>query len=200
MGVAMDAMAVGGGVGIAAAAHGMRLLDQDGLHPQQGSGEGVDRVLVKPGGDHAGDVRPLAGDLAQHRQGGGLQVQAPDAAVARVGPALDHAARLQPVDQAGDGDRLDLQQLRQLLLGDAGLAFEPDQDAPLGAGHVMRAGALVGVHPQQTGNVVQQEQQVALEFGQVRDVPRRDHLRDYKPRYDISARRLVMQLAQSGPS
>ena len=110
--------------------------------------------------------RPLAGDVAQHRQGGRLQVQAPDAAVARVGPALHHAARLQPVDQAGDGDRLDLQQFGQLLLGDAGLALEPDQDAPLGAGHVVRAGALVRVNPQQTGDVVQQEEQIALEFVQ----------------------------------
>ena len=122
----------------------------------------------EPGGDHAGDFRTLLSYIEQHGVGGVSQVEAPDAAVSRVGAAFHHAARLQPVDQPGDGDRLHFQQFRQFLLGDAWLALEPDQDPPLGACHVVLARALVGVHPQQTGDVVQQEQQVAWEFGQGR--------------------------------
>ena len=91
-------------------------------------------------------------------------MQAPDAAVLRVGPALHHAARFQPVDQAGDGDRLDLQDFGQFLLRQAWLALEPDQDAPLRPGHAVGAGALVGVDAHQPGDVVQQEHQVALEI------------------------------------
>ena len=91
-------------------------------------------------------------------------MQAPDAAVLRVGPALHHAAGLQPVDQPGDGDRLDLQDLGQFLLRQARLALQPDQDAPLRAGHAVGAGPLVGIDAHQPGHVVQQEHQVALEI------------------------------------
>ncbi len=52
----------------------------------------------------------------------------------------------------------------EFLLRQARLALQPDQDAPLRAGHAVRAGALVGVHAQQPGDVVQQEHQVTLEI------------------------------------
>jgi hypothetical protein len=89
-------------------------------------------------------------------------MQAPNAPVLGVRTTLHHPAPLQPVDQAGDRDRLYFQDFRELLLRQARLALQPDQDAPLGAGHAMRTGPLVGIHAQQPGYVVKQEQQVAL--------------------------------------
>ena len=74
--------------------------------------------------------------------------------------------RFQPVDEARHGDRLDLQQFGQFLLRDAGLAFQPDQDAPLRPGHAMGARPLVGIDPQQAGDIVQQKQQIAFEIRQ----------------------------------
>ena len=87
-------------------------------------------------------------------------MQAPDPAVPGIGASLDHAALLQPVDQPGDGDRLDFQQFGQFLLGQAGLAVEPEQDDPLRAGQAVAAGAPVGIEPEVAGEVVEQEQDV----------------------------------------
>ena len=113
-------------------------------------------------------------------------MQAPDAPVPRIGAAFHHPARFQPVDQPGDADRLDLQQFGEFLLGQAGLTLQPDQDGPLRTGHAVGAGPLVGIDAQQPGDIVQQEQQVALEAGHLGvSLPRGAH---HKQRYDQDAR------------
>ena len=117
-------------------------------------------------GQHAAMSARCSSISSSTSLGGRQQMQPPDAAVARVRPPLHHAARLQPVDQAGDGDRLDLQQFGKFLLRDAGLALQPDQDAPLRPRHAVQPRALVGIDPQQAGDIVQQEQQIAVKFVQ----------------------------------
>ena len=92
-------------------------------------------------------------------------MQAPDAAVGRVGAALEQAAGLEPVGEAGDGDGLDLEQLGELLLGEAGLAVEADQHDPLRAGHAVGAGAAVGFGAEHAADVVDKDQKVGLVVG-----------------------------------
>ena len=139
-------------------------MDQGRLHRDQGFRHRIERGLVQAVGDQRAHLLALAVDLAQDRIGGGAEVQAPDAAVLGIRPALHHAAGFQPVDQPGDGDRLDLEDLGEFLLRQPRLALQPDQDAPLRPGHAVRAGPLVGVDAQQPGHVVQQKHQVALEI------------------------------------
>jgi len=93
----------------------------------------------------------------QHRLCRRQQMQAPDAAVGRVGPAFQQAAALEPVSQACHGNRLDLQQLGQFFLRKAGLPVEADQHHPLGARHAVRPGAAVSLGAQHTADIVQQD-------------------------------------------
>ena len=102
-------------------------------------------------------------DLPQDGRGRRHQLQPPDPAVPRIGPALDEAARLQPIDQAADGDRLDLDDRRQLVLGKSRLALEVRQDHPLGSRHPPGAGALVRPRAHLPGNVVEQHQELGVE-------------------------------------
>src|ERR1700733_7762627 len=89
------------------------------------------------------------------------QMQPPDPPVARVRATLDHAASFQPIDQACHGDRLNLENFRKLFLRDARLPLQPDQDAPLRPCHTVLPGTLVRIDAEQTGDIVQQEEQVA---------------------------------------
>ena len=70
-------------------------------------------------------------------------MQAPAAAVARIGATLDHGTALEAVDQPGDGNRLDFQKFGKFLLQKPWLRLEPYQDGPLGPCHAVRTGALV---------------------------------------------------------
>jgi len=167
------------------------LLGEGGLHRDEHLNHGIEGGGIDPRGQAANHRGAVAMDFMQLGVGRWAEVQPPDAAVLRVGAALHHAAGFQPVDQPRDGDRLDLEQFRQLLLGDAGLALQPEQDAPLRAGHAVRAGPLVGIDPEQPAQIVQQEQQVALEIGQT--LPpgacAAHSARDHKQRYHNLARR-----------
>ncbi len=130
------------------------------LHVRERLHHRATRLRVQPGGEPGQDLVPVALHLRQHRRRLRAQVHAPDAPVRGVGAALHHAARLQPVDQPGHGDGLDLQPLGELALGQPRLALQPDQDAPLRAGDAVLAGAPVGLRAHQPGHVVQQEQEV----------------------------------------
>ncbi|MEJ0016983.1 MAG: hypothetical protein WDN25_10520 [Acetobacteraceae bacterium] len=176
----------------------MGVVRQGHLHRQKGFRHRIDRRGVESIGHHGAHLLALAVDLAQYRVGGRTQMQAPDAAILRVGAALDHAAPLQPVDQPGDGDRLDFQDLGEFLLRQAGLAFQPDQDSPLRAGHAVRARPLVGVDADQPRHIVQQEHQVALE------IMHRGHSliecgADHKPRYDKAPVVVLCTKRRAGP-
>jgi hypothetical protein len=139
---------------------------------------GHDRLaeFIDAVGDHFRHLGALPVDLTQGEMGRQTQMQAPDAAVARVRPPFHHPAGFQAVDETGDGDRLDLQKLRQLLLRDARLTLQPDQDGPLRAGHAVRAGTFVGIDPQQPCDVVQQEQQIVFEVRQCALFPQEWHI------------------------
>ena len=67
-----------------------------------------------------------------------------------------------PVDEAGDGDGLDFEDVGEFLLQEAGLGFEADEDGPLGARHAVGAGALVGGRADEAGEGDDVRQQVAL--------------------------------------
>ena len=92
-------------------------------------------------------------------------MQPPDPAIARIGSALDEAARLQPVDQAPDADRLDLDDGRELVLRESGLALEVHQDHPLGPRHPTGAGALVRPGAHLAGDVIEQQQEFGVGTG-----------------------------------
>src|SRR5207249_3782684 len=91
------------------------------------------------------------------------QLQPPDAAILRIGPALDETACLQPVDEAPDGDGLDLDDRRKLVLRESRLALEMSQDHPLGPRHPAGAGALVRPRSHLPGDVVEQDQEFRIE-------------------------------------
>src|SRR6185312_12705649 len=126
--------------------------------------------------------------------GEGLQVQSPDPPIPWIGSALHHAARFQPVDQPRDSDRLDIQELRQFLLRQPRLTFQPDQDAPLCTGHPVRPGTFVGMYAQQARDVMQKEQKIPLEVLQW-ETEGGDGS-DNKPPYHKSASQSVMRRLQ----
>ena len=132
----------------------MSLLGQGRFHSHQCLGHDFDGIFVDPGGHHARHVGALIVDLVQDVAGRTQQMQPPDAPVPRIRTPLDHAARLQPVDQTGDRDRLDFQNFGQFLLGNARLAVQPDQDGPLRPRHAVQSRALVRVNAEQTSDIV----------------------------------------------
>src|SRR5262249_5200217 len=77
----------------------------------------------------------------------------------------DEVARLQPVDEPRDGDRLDLDDRCQLVLSEAGLTLEVREDHPLGTGHAARPRALVRARAHGARDVVKQKQEVLIESG-----------------------------------
>ena len=89
-------------------------------------------------------------------------MQPPDAAVVRIVAPLDHAAVFEPVDQTGDGDGLDLEDLGQFLLREAGMFIETVEHDPLRAGEPVNGRTAVCVQAELARKVVQQEQQVGL--------------------------------------
>ena len=80
------------------------------------------------------------------------------AAIPRIRAALDQSAFAEPVDQAGQRDRLDVEQAREIGLDQAFVALKLQQNSPLGAGQSHGLGVLVGAGPQQSGYITDQEQ------------------------------------------
>ena len=79
------------------------------------------------------------------------------ASIGRVVAPLDHAGRGQRVDQADEGDRRDVERLRELALLRAFATLQARQDGPLGAGRIQFAGAMVRIRAQQSRRVIEGE-------------------------------------------
>ena len=80
---------------------------------------------------------------SDRRRGG--EMQPPHAAVVGIGAPLDQTARFQPVDQAADRDRLDLDDRGKFVLRHARLALQPAAGSPT-APVSCRARAPAGRH------------------------------------------------------
>ena len=74
-------------------------------------------------------------------------MQTADAAIGRIGAALDQPARFEAIDQTADRDRLDLADRGHFVLGDARLAAQPRQNYPLRARHAASPRPLVEARP-----------------------------------------------------
>ena len=85
---------------------------------------------------------------------GGEVVQTPDAAIVRIGPALQQSALLEAIDQPRDGDRFHLADRRELALRKSRLALDPREDVPLRARHAARACALVELRAHDARDVI----------------------------------------------
>jgi hypothetical protein len=96
-----------------------------------------------------GQLFDLALDAVEQRPCGRREVKPFGAAVVRVGPALDQAVVAQPVDQPGQGDRLDVEVLGEVGLLEAFAPLQPQQHGPLRPGLAEPAGLLIGVGPEQ---------------------------------------------------
>ena len=70
-----------------------------------GLGDPGQRILAHLGGERE--------DAVEQRIGGLGQIEQMRAPVFRIGAALDQPRRLQPVEQPGQGDRLEIEDLRQ---------------------------------------------------------------------------------------
>ena len=93
------------------------------------------------------------------------QVQAPGAAVGRIGAAFDVAGFFQPVDDAADGDRFHLELLGQFGLAHAFAVGNALERAPLGAGQLETHGAAVEMLAHHAGDVVDQKAERRLVGG-----------------------------------
>ena len=88
------------------------------------------------------------------------QVKQPCPAISRIGPAFDEAARLHLVEQPGERDRHDLDQVGQFALVDAFMPGQIGQHLPLGAGQPRRPRPLFEPLSKQTRDIVQHEADV----------------------------------------
>ena len=91
------------------------------------------------------------------------QKQALGAAVAGIGPALDQAAVAELVEQAGERDRLQVEHVGEFGLVEALGTLEPDQHGPLRPGDAELRRLVVGIGPQQTGYIVENEAEFAID-------------------------------------
>ena len=89
------------------------------------------------------------------------EMEALGAPVVRVGAALDHAVRAQPVDQTGQRDRLKVEHFGEFRLLQALGVFQPRQHRPLGAGHAEPARALVRIGAQQASYIIENKSKFA---------------------------------------
>src|SRR6266404_20347 len=92
----------------------------------------------------------------------GLEVEQPDAPVGRVQPALDQIGLLQPIENARQRDRLDLEDFRQRALLDALVARQMGQDLPLRAGQPQAARILLEALAHQPRHIVKQKANVTF--------------------------------------
>src|SRR5450631_4502970 len=84
------------------------------LDPRQASAAGVERSPFDALDHDHFELGKALVDLADNRRRFRLEMQPVDAAVFRIAPALHEPPRLQPVDQAADGDGLDFDDGSQL--------------------------------------------------------------------------------------
>ena len=77
---------------------------------------------------------------------------------------LDQTRLLQPVEDAGERDRLDLEDLGQRALLDALVARQMRQHLALRAGQPELARILLEALAHQAGHVVQEEAEIAVEI------------------------------------
>ena len=90
-------------------------------------------------------------------------MQPVDAAVGGIGPSLNKAPGLQPVDQTADRDWLHFANPREFVLRHARLAGQAGQNDPLGTSHATRPGPLVEAGTHQPRHVVEDDQDVPFE-------------------------------------
>lgn len=88
-------------------------------------------MFVHVGEGGGGDFGAQFGEPVEQRSGFRQQVEAVDATVIRVGPALDQAVLAEAVDQPGQGDRLHLHQIGEFRLLQPFIAFELGQHRPV---------------------------------------------------------------------
>ena len=108
------------------------------------------------------DLAREGADLLHHGLGLGGQVELDGAPVGGVVAALHQPRFLQPVDQAAERDRLDLEDFGERRLADALVARELRNRAPLGLGEAERLGAAVEAAPHQPRHIVHQEAEAAF--------------------------------------
>ena len=70
-------------------------------------------------------------------------MQPPRATIVGISATLDQPGFLQPVDDPAQSDRFDVKVIGKFDLSQPGLAPQPRQHPPLGAGHAERRGATV---------------------------------------------------------
>ena len=135
------------------------------LGPQAG-----DRLAPDGGGDRA--------DVTQNRLGTEREPDRAHAPVGRVQAAFDQATLLQAVEQAHQGDRLDIQPRRQARLADPLFMGDMQQDRRFRTGErqTRLAGALHEAAAHHARGVVQQEPERAA------------HRRRFNHRADLSGR------------
>ena len=104
-------------------------------------------------------------ELFQHRARRRRQEQSLGAPVVGVAAPFDQAVVAQPVDQPGQGDRLEVENFRELGLLEAFVALEPEQHRPLRPGHAELPGLLVGAGAQQPGYVTEKKRRNRVRAG-----------------------------------
>ncbi len=121
---------------------------QVAFHPEETIDRAIQLSRWNMRDEHFRKLPPAFRDFLKHRRGGGTEMKTPDAPVSRIGTAFDKSARFQAIDQPGYGDRLDLDEGRQLVLRHSRLRIEPNQDHPLRPGHAVcpRPGIGAGPH------------------------------------------------------
>ncbi|MCY1449364.1 hypothetical protein D9M71_660950 [compost metagenome] len=109
--------------------------------------------------------RAGAADVVQRLFGLFPQVEAIGAAVVRIGAAFHQAGLFQLVQQAGEGDRLDLQQVGQLHLSATFVARDLGQGAGLAEGEVAAGDVALEGPAHQAGNVAEEKAEAIFEGG-----------------------------------
>ena len=97
----------------------------------------------------------------ERRRGFLGQIEAVGAPVGRVVTPLDQARDGQFVDQAAEGDRREVERLRQFALFYALAALQARKHRPLGPGCPGFTGALVGIGPEQARHVMERKAQLS---------------------------------------
>ena len=95
--------------------------------------------------------------LLEHRPRRVGQEQPLGTTISRIGPALDQTAVAQFVEQPGQRDRLQIQHFRQFRLVEALGTIELGQAPPIARGYTELCRLVVGIGPQQTRYIIENE-------------------------------------------
>ena len=149
----------------------------------------LDRLGVEPLKHGPHHVLTELGEPVHQRARERRQMEALGASVVRIEAALDHSVGTQPVDEARQGDRLQVEHFGEFGLLQALGMFQPGHHGPLGTGDAKPARALVGVGPQQAGYIIENERKFTTRVA-------RAHYRPAFPRptYDKLAYNIVNRL------